>query len=245
MGYCSDKKVADCFGGTTLPRYWSEMNTEKWKSFIEGYLVTVPIKRRTKKNGTLENKDIPKVNKSLADAVKAAFDEIAQNPNVAINNNTYFYGWRHMNSGNSSGNAYATIHCTACACDINHEVNKLHSKVGSEPDDEFRMRTTSHPIVQAFTKQGFAWGGTWKNKDAMHFEYSDSASGTITLSSGDGFNSGATNFGGGGGGGYVSPGKYTPVEWAPPNDGGKKSMKVDSKKKGTAGMIVGIHILQK
>ncbi|MCM1217702.1 MAG: hypothetical protein NC548_24685 [Lachnospiraceae bacterium] len=50
---------------------------------------------------------------------------------------------------------------------------------------------------------------------------------------------------GGGGGGYVSPGKYTPVEWAPPNDGGTKIIGLTEGKKGSSGMVIGIHINQK
>ena len=72
-------------------------------------------------------------------------------------------------------------------------------------------------------------------------DYSAFMDGTVSQ---NGAMGGATNFGGGGGG-YVSPGKYTPVEWAPPNDGGKKIIGLKEGKKGRLGMVVGIHINQK
>ncbi|MCM1217701.1 MAG: M15 family metallopeptidase [Lachnospiraceae bacterium] len=239
MAYCNDSRITECFGGKQLPKLWGEW-TQDIKNEVTGYQTKVTLKRRTSKNGSLSEFTL-QVHKAITSMLQDIFNEIASNPNVAIDNNYGGFFIRHMNSGSSSGNSYASIHSTGCAVDVNFGVNPLHSNM-SEADTEFKMRTTSHPIVQAFMKRGFDWGGKWSNRDAMHFELSSRGSSGYSL--GEASSSMSSSNLGGGGGGYVSPGKYTPVEWAPPNDGGTKSFGLNNSK-GSSGMVIGIHVNQK
>ena len=58
------------------------------------------------------------------------------------------------------GSDKLSTHSYGLAIDINSESNPL----GAEP-------TMSPELVKCFTDAGFTWGGNFKRKDGMHFEY--------------------------------------------------------------------------
>lgn len=53
-----------------------------------------------------------------------------------------------------------SLHSWGIACDINWAQNRYGTNGNMHPK-----------IVEAFEKHGFSWGGRWKTKDPMHFEY--------------------------------------------------------------------------
>ncbi len=57
-------------------------------------------------------------------------------------------------------------HSKGGAIDINWSVNPF-SKGAKGEDNDTMVRTTNHPVVQAFARHGFGWGGSYG--DYMHF----------------------------------------------------------------------------
>lgn len=55
---------------------------------------------------------------------------------------------------------YLSVHSYGMAFDIDRAFNQL----GKTPQ-------ISHEVVECFTKVGFTWGGTFKRRDGMHFEF--------------------------------------------------------------------------
>jgi hypothetical protein len=55
-----------------------------------------------------------------------------------------------------------SMHSWGCAIDFDAERNKL-----GDPDGHFR---NVPPVLNAFAKEGWVWGGKWKRPDAMHFQ---------------------------------------------------------------------------
>jgi hypothetical protein len=53
-----------------------------------------------------------------------------------------------------------SVHSYALAIDMNAKENALGTVGNMDPR-----------LVQAFTKQGFSWGGDFRRKDPMHFSY--------------------------------------------------------------------------
>lgn len=57
-------------------------------------------------------------------------------------------------------NRSLSLHSWGIACDINWAQNRYGTNGNLHPK-----------IIEAFEKHGFSWGGRWKHKDPMHFEY--------------------------------------------------------------------------
>lgn len=55
-----------------------------------------------------------------------------------------------------------SMHAYGCAIDFNAAENGL--------GDRTPQLTASNPLVRAFEKEGWIWGGRWKRIDAMHFQ---------------------------------------------------------------------------
>lgn len=148
-----------------------------YKAEIEAGLVMVDVMVRTEPHGPLKPIKC-QIQRHVADNFKAAMDEIKEHPEVAfVWGGSYWF--RGMNNGKS--NPKASIHSLGLAFDVNTKDNPY--KRDSYPDDAYRMRTPNHPIVAAFVKRGWVWGGNWGKKsgepDYMHFEFS-SGGGEIT-----------------------------------------------------------------
>lgn len=61
---------------------------------------------------------------------------------------------------NSRGSDRLSMHAYGIAIDLNASTN-ARGTVGNMPPE----------VIAAFHKYGFCWGGHWKTKDPMHFEY--------------------------------------------------------------------------
>ena len=164
MADCSCNAIAKIFGHK-LPSRFSEL--KQYESEIEKSQVMVTIQFRESKGGKLKSCKC-KIHKKLAKNFQEACKEIADNPNVAfVWGGSYCF--RKMNNGKS--NPPASIHSLGCAFDVNVDQNPY--KRDNLKDDALHMRSTNHPIVQAFVKRGWVWGGTWSTPDYMHFEFTN------------------------------------------------------------------------
>lgn len=99
-----------------------------------------------------------------AEALETIFDEIwgkcdkSQNKIEAIGMHLFggALNYRLMRGGNA-----LSMHSWGCAIDFDPANNAF----GSE-----RMKM-SPMVIAAFKRQGAAWGGDWKKKDGMHFQF--------------------------------------------------------------------------
>lgn len=57
-----------------------------------------------------------------------------------------------------------SVHSWGAAIDINWDTNGVGSKATTDMPEEF---------VKAFENFGWEWGGRWKNKDYMHFQFAE------------------------------------------------------------------------
>lgn len=136
---------------------------------MKKYLTTVTITVRDKE-GNLTTRQLT-VHTALADDVVAIFQEIADSGFCAYDVGAYV--WRSMAaSGNRSHHSYGV------AIDINPNENYMikNGKVvaGScwSPSSNPYSFGPDSPVVQAFKKRGWVWGGDWNSsKDYMHFSY--------------------------------------------------------------------------
>lgn len=166
------------------------------------------------------------VHKYLAEDVKSIFNEIYETTTFRIDPaTTGAFNYRNIHHEVNSGNI--SPHAFGYAIDINWNINTCpdHRTVNTD----VHLGTAAHPVVQIFYSHRWQWGGAWKKKDNMHFEYagkpnqvgrstegarmsymdqagSDGANAGYTSS---GFSiQGAANFGGGGSISYQAQGTY-------------------------------------
>ena len=112
------------------------------------------------------------VHQAIASDVVNAFTEIA-NAGFPIKD-AYCYSWRGM-AGNSQTTSH---HSYGVACDINANENYMirNGRViaGSfwKPGESPYSIEPNGPVVKAFSKYGWGWGGNWSSsKDYMHFSF--------------------------------------------------------------------------
>lgn len=155
--------------GHTMPKEYNQILS--YKSEINSQCGIVSVKARKKPNGPLVNIKF-NVHKKLHGNLAAIFDEIAKNPNIAINDYIGSLCIRPINNPSKKGSTVASLHSVGTAVDINYDLNGFIPPDG-KPDSTYIMRTKNHPIVQAFLRHGWSWGGLWscKSKDYMHFEF--------------------------------------------------------------------------
>lgn len=166
MAACNNPGTTMVFGHP-MPNELNELSA--YKAEIEAGLVMVDVMVRTEPNGALKSIKC-QIQRHVADGFKDALDEIKDHPEVAfIWGGSYCF--RGMNNG--SANPKASIHSLGLAFDVNVPYNPYARD--SYPDDAYRMRTPEHPIVAAFVKRGWVWGGNWGTPDYMHFEFSSGA----------------------------------------------------------------------
>jgi len=60
------------------------------------------------------------------------------------------------------GSTRLSMHAYGCAIDLDPEHNPLGRR--------WRMGMMSKSVVEAFAREGWTWGGTWKRPDAQHFQ---------------------------------------------------------------------------
>lgn len=208
MASCNNPGATMLFGHS-MPDIFSSL--QSYKNEITKGLSNVNVTVRTKPNGSGVKRSI-RIQQKLAGNITSVFEEIFSNTSVAINDMCCF-SFRPINNPSKPGSKQASIHSLGMAIDINPSVNGFIAPDG-KPNSAYVMRNTSHPIVKAFLKHGWSWGGTWNSskKDYMHFEFikGDSSflngnyvSNNIDMSSGgttDGssFSSGGSNSSGGG-----------------------------------------------
>lgn len=92
--------------------------------------------------------------------VNAFTDSLTQIQDIGLSYLIYqFSTWapRHMTH---NIHRPLSLHSWGIACDINWSQNRYGTDGNMHPD-----------IISAFEKHGFSWGGRWKTKDPMHFEY--------------------------------------------------------------------------
>jgi len=97
------------------------------------------------------------IHKKLVDAFTDALNQIK---NQGLSNQIYQFGtWapRHILR---NINKPLSLHSWGIACDINWSQNRYGTDGNLHPD-----------IITAFEQHGFSWGGKWRTKDPMHFEY--------------------------------------------------------------------------
>lgn len=144
-----------------LPTSASEM--QKYLTTVNVPLVDIHGNART---GRLT------VHQAIASDVVNIYTEIA-NAGFPIKD-TYCYSWRGM-----AGNRQTTSHHSyGVACDINANENYMirngHIIAGSfwkSGESPYSIEPNG-PVVQAFSKYGWGWGGTWNSsKDYMHFSF--------------------------------------------------------------------------
>jgi hypothetical protein len=130
------------------------------------------------------------VREDLADNVRAVFKEIEQSHfPIAKAVPIVKYGWSDddsVNDDNTSGFNYRRTpgkrflshHSYGTAIDLNPKENPYLAG----PSDQSKVYdpkvpgtfTRNCPVVKAFLRHGWMWGGLWKrNKDYQHFEYKE------------------------------------------------------------------------
>ena len=110
------------------------------------------------------------IHRDLEQEVQAIFQSMK---NAGVNLNQYIGGfvYRTINNPSHPGSTTLSMHSFGCAIDINYNLNPFVG--GGKPlksgDDTPRgvIRTYDSPIVKAFAKYGWGWGGRYG--DYMHF----------------------------------------------------------------------------
>lgn len=110
------------------------------------------------------------IHKLLEDEVQGIFTELRS---LGVNLNQYIGGfaYRTINNPKHPNSTTLSMHAVGAAIDINYNLNPFISNAGPKEsgDDTPRgiVRTMNSPIVRAFAKYGWGWGGRYG--DYMHF----------------------------------------------------------------------------
>lgn len=110
------------------------------------------------------------VHKDLVNEVQSIFNELKE---AGVNLNKYIGGYcfRTINNPRQPNSKTLSMHSFGCAIDINYNLNPFVG--GGKPlktgDDTAsgKIRTYNSPIVKAFARHGWGWGGRYG--DYMHF----------------------------------------------------------------------------
>ncbi len=121
-----------------------------WETWCGSVTLPAPLKRLTRRGKIYVNKDIVPVLDSI-------FAEICDQ-GLQSHIKTYD-GCFNVRKIRGSARQWS-IHSWALAIDINAATNSL----GAKPTMHAR-------IVEIFVKHGFVWGGNFRRKDGMHYQY--------------------------------------------------------------------------
>ena len=160
------------------------------KAYVDENVVKVLLKMKSTGGGDL-NKWVV-INKNLASDIKAIFDDIYKTDYKFNPGQFATYGGRGEKplvdvpnapgeSGSVSGSptvlgcyqyrntkkGSVSNHAFAAAVDLNPGYNPWLNHMDGNKDDDLHIRTKHHPVVQAFAKHGWGWGGSYG--DMMHF----------------------------------------------------------------------------
>lgn len=154
--------------------------------------ITVPVWNW--KTGTTGYDDSCKVsvtkdiecNSVISELVKLAFEEAYTDPSKPVIATAGGWNIRTTSGGRTSGHAFG------CAIDVNENADVLYNGVhytnrqlASAPTvttalwqqlpdsrNKYELMYSDHPLVKAFHKYGFQWGGEWSSsRDGMHFSF--------------------------------------------------------------------------
>ena len=110
------------------------------------------------------------VHKALINEVQGIFTEL-KNAGVILNKYIGGYFFRPINNPSHPGSTTLSMHSFGCAIDINYNLNPfVKGGVPLTSGDDTpagKVRTLGSPIVRAFAKYGWGWGGRYG--DYMHF----------------------------------------------------------------------------
>jgi hypothetical protein len=146
------------------------------ESQMSAYITVIQVETLDAK-GNAKTRNLT-VHKSLAAAYQAIFKEIKE-AGFGITSEFYAYGWREMATGSGS----RSHHSYGVAVDMNVTENYMISSKGKVVAGSFWRPcpgancsplsiVPNGPVVKAFEKYGFTWGGNWSSsKDYMHFSY--------------------------------------------------------------------------
>jgi hypothetical protein len=121
-----------------------------WKKWGAPAQLPPELKRLTKRGKIWCNKDI-------APVLEAVFEEIADQALAHFIKT--FDGCFSVRKQRGNGMIWS-VHTWALAIDLNAAENPLSAKSRMHPG-----------IVEIFKTHGFVWGGDFKRKDAMHYQY--------------------------------------------------------------------------
>ena len=134
---------------------------------MQAYLTTITIDINDA-SGTRTTRSL-RVHKAVAEDVKQIFADI-QKSGFKIKS-VGAYSWRSMAGGTARSH-----HSYGVAIDINPDDNCMIKNgqiiAGStwDPENNEFSIAPNGPVVLAFAKRGWTWGGSWKSsKDYMHF----------------------------------------------------------------------------
>ena len=110
------------------------------------------------------------VHQALVNDVQGIFREL-KNAGVNLNKCIGGYFFRPINNPSYPGSKTLSMHSFGCAIDINYDLNPFVKNgtplTTGDDTPNGKVRTMSSPIVRAFAKYGWGWGGRYG--DYMHF----------------------------------------------------------------------------
>ena len=111
------------------------------------------------------------VHKNLVDEVQSIFDELKRNGVVLDPTYCGGYYYRPIKKSNGTYGDVLSVHSFGAAIDVNYNVNAYvgggHPMDSGDNTPAGICRTYKSPIVQAFARHGWGWGGRYG--DYMHF----------------------------------------------------------------------------
>lgn len=139
---------------------------EKDRARATSLQVTIVVKLRDLQGKTRGHSMT--VNRKLATNIIGIFDKIYSQTDYRIDHNsTYCFHFRRANAGKPT--ASLSNHGLGGAIDISHSINRLNDR--DRNNTTTHIGTSEHPVVQIFNASGWLWGGLWRCRDNMHFEF--------------------------------------------------------------------------
>lgn len=97
-----------------------------------------------------------RVHQAIAPVVKETFEELATSCWSKLRTYDGGYAWR-LQRGSARK---ISMHSYGGALDFDAQTNQLGEVGDMDPQ-----------VIAVFVKHGWTWGGTWKRRDGMHFQF--------------------------------------------------------------------------